>query len=42
MPYITILDFTTGEVNIHPYTKDDSKGADEIVSDLGYKESDCQ
>lgn len=41
MPWITILDFTTGEVHIHEYEEED-KDACEIVNDLGYKESECQ
>ena len=41
MPYITILDCSTGEVHIHEYEKDNEKDAVDILTDLGYRESDC-
>jgi hypothetical protein len=41
MPFITILDFSTGEIHIHEY--ENTKGdLDEIITELGYKESNCQ
>ena len=42
MAAITILDFTTGEVHIHPFPSTSDKSAEEFVEHLGYKTSDCQ
>ena len=41
MPYITILDYSTKKVHIHPYEKNNEKDAVDILTDLGYRESDC-
>jgi hypothetical protein len=42
MPYITILDFSTGEVHIHEYEYRNERNDEEIVEDLGYKTSNSQ
>lgn len=40
MEYLTILDFNTGEVHIHPVEYIDD--AEEVVKKLGHRVNDCQ
>ena len=42
MEYLTILDFSTGEVDIYPIEYDDEPDMDELLDRLGHNANDCQ
>ena len=41
MEHLVILDYTTGEVEIYPVDKEYSSSAEDILSSLGHRASDC-
>ena len=42
MELLTILDFTTGEVDIYPVEYDNEPDMDELLDSLGHNANDCQ
>lgn len=42
MEYLTILDFTTGEVHIYPVQFEQEPDMDELLDSLGHRANDCQ
>lgn len=42
MEYLTILDFTTGEVHIYPVQFEQEPDMDELLDILGHRANDCQ
>ena len=42
MEHLTILDFTTGEVDIYPVEYEQEPDMDELLDKLGHKANDCQ
>ena len=42
MEHLTILDFTTGEVDIYPVEYDNEPDMDELLDSLGHNANDCQ
>jgi len=39
--FLTIMDYSTGSINIYKYKKTDPRTAEEIMEDYGYKKSEC-
>ena len=42
MEYLTILDFSTGEVDIYPTDNLDGTNIEELLRSLGHNASNCQ
>lgn len=42
MKYITILDFTTGEIHIHKDKVDLYESLEDLIEELGYNSSNCE
>ena len=42
MEKLTILDFTTGDVDIYPIEYDYEPDMDELLGSLGHRANDCQ
>ena len=42
MEHLTILDFTTGDVDIYPIEYEYEPDMDELLEELGHRANDCQ
>lgn len=42
MEHLTILDFTTGEVDIYLVEYEQEPDMDELIEELGHRANDCQ